>query len=337
MSSRPDTVGWSGPVQTLNQFIATLPLLVWRAERSGGWIWASPQWQAFTGQGEADYLGDGWLDVVHPDDREAAQTAWRAAPDRRSFEVEFRVHNVAQDRYVWHKTRAGPVFGDDGRILEWLGTSTDIDDLKRLRDQERSLLGELQHRVRNMLGVVRALSRRTADHSATIDEFVRKFDGRLNSFSRTQSLSTSSATGQVNLADLVFDELLLHQLQDERQVQADGPDILLGVKAANLVGLAIHELASHAVSFADDPEVPPRLTVRWGIDDSGASPVLTFLWKEEGRALVDPDAALNALARDFVERALQYEVDAETRIDSLPSGLVFDLRLPLARAQETDS
>ena len=328
---------WSGPVQTLNHFIATLPLLVWRAERSGAWVWASPQWQAFTGQSEADYVGDGWLDAVHPDDREAAQTAWHLAPDRQSFEVEFRVHNIAQDRYYWHKTRAGPVFGDDGALLEWLGTSTDIDDLKRLRDQERSLLGELQHRVRNMLGVVRALSRRTADHSTTIDDFVLKFDGRLNSFARTQSLSTRSSTGQVNLADLVFDELMLHHLQDEQQVSAEGPDIALGVKTANLLGLAIHELASHAVTFPPDSVVSPRITVRWGIDDSAAMPVLTLTWQEDGRALDDPDQALAALARDLLERAPQYELDAETRLESRSSGLEFSIRLPLARAQDRDS
>lgn len=342
MSSRPPSTGpassgWSGPVHTLNHFIATLPLLVWRAERSGAWVWASPQWQAFTGQRETEYLGDGWLDAVHPDDREAAQTAWAAAPDRHSFEVEFRVRNVEQDRYVWHTTRAGPVFGADGALLEWLGTSTDIDDIKRLREQERSLLGELQHRVRNMLGVVRALSRRTADHSTTIDEFVLKFDGRLNSFARTQSLSTRSPTGRVNLADLVFDELLIHHLDDEGQVSADGPDIPLGVKTANLLGLAIHELASHAVTFAPDATQPPKLTVRWGVDDSAAKPMLTLMWKEEGRALRDPDAALGVLARDFLQRALHYELDAEAHVDSFESGLVFDVRMPLARAQDHDS
>lgn len=328
---------WSGPVQTLNQFIATLPLLVWRAERSGAWVWASPQWQAFTGQNEADYVGEGWLDAVHPDDRQAAQSAWRSAPDRRSFEVEFRVHNISDDRFYWHKTRAGPVFGDDGTLLEWLGTSTDIDDLKRLRDQERSLLGELQHRVRNMLGVVRALSRRTADHSATIDEFVLKFDGRLNSFARTQSLATRSPAGQVNLADLVFDELMLHHLQDEQQVTAEGPDIPLGVKTANLLGLAIHELASHAVTFQPNSHALPRLTVRWGVDNSSPAPALTLTWEEDGRALADPDLALAALARDLLERAPQYELDAETRLDSRPSGLVYSVRLPLARAQDRDS
>lgn len=336
---------WSGPLQTLHQVIETLPLLVWRARRDGAWVWASPQWEAFTGQTQDECLGDGWLDAVHPDDREAAQTAWRSAADRQSFEVEFRVHNAREQRYYWHKTRAGPVLDDTGTILEWLGTSTDIDDLKRLREQERSLLAELQHRVRNMLGVVRALARRTADHCETMDEFLLKFEGRINAFARTQSLSTHSPTGLVNLREIVFDELMLHHLQDESQVQVEGPDILLGIKGSNLLGLAVHELASHLVAHGRTEDAPFSLKVGWSVEpdpqapagEASGEPMLRITWTAEASGLDDSGAALDSLAEDLLHSALRYELDAETRLEPRPSGLSFEVRVPLARAQERDS
>lgn len=327
---------WSGPLQTLHQVIEALPLLVWRASRDGAWIWAGPQWQAFTGQTEEEYLGDGWLDAVHPDDREEAQTAWRAAAASESFEVEFRVMNRQEQRYYWHKTRARPVYDESGAMLEWLGTSTDIDDLKRLREQERSLLAELQHRVRNMLGVVRALARRTADHCGTMDEFVMKFEGRINTFARTQSLSTHSPTGLVNLREIVFDELMLHHLQDESQVRVEGPDVMLGIKGSNLLGLAIHELASHLVAHGRTEDGPYCVAVGWGVEQDSGQAMLRLTWSAEAKGLGDADAALDSLAQDLLHSALRYELDAETRIEPLASGLAFEVKVPLARVQERD-
>ncbi|TGH91240.1 PAS domain-containing protein, partial [Escherichia coli] len=62
--------------ERLRVLIEGMPQLVWRAVDDGHWTWASPQWTAYTGQSDADSHGRGWLEPVHPEDREAARAAW---------------------------------------------------------------------------------------------------------------------------------------------------------------------------------------------------------------------------------------------------------------------
>jgi PAS domain-containing protein len=60
----------------LRSVVEGIPQLVWRAVDDGQWTWCSPQWTAFTGQPEITALGRGWLEPIHPDDRELVLGAW---------------------------------------------------------------------------------------------------------------------------------------------------------------------------------------------------------------------------------------------------------------------
>ncbi|HEY0570807.1 MAG TPA: PAS domain S-box protein [Enterovirga sp.] len=68
-----------------------VPQLVWRAVDGGKWTWASPQWSAFTGQPEQVSHGMGWLNTIHPDDRDAASAAWERAVETGGFDLECRI------------------------------------------------------------------------------------------------------------------------------------------------------------------------------------------------------------------------------------------------------
>ncbi len=113
----------------------TIPQLIWRSRSDGCWDWAGPQWTLFTGQSQADSLGHGWLEMVHPDDRERTEQAWRAATRAgEEFEVEHRLHR-ADGGYCWFQTRAVPFREVVNRrsILHWFGASTDIDAVRQAR------------------------------------------------------------------------------------------------------------------------------------------------------------------------------------------------------------
>ena len=139
----------------LRTLVEGMPQLLWRSCDMGNWTWASPQWCKFTGQTLDEPLGHGWLQAVHPDDRSVAMAAWAEARPHGQLDVEFRVYRVADGAYLWHRTRSAPVRDGTGEIVEWLGTTTDVQDLKALQERQQILVADLKHHAKELEGEVK--------------------------------------------------------------------------------------------------------------------------------------------------------------------------------------
>jgi PAS domain S-box-containing protein len=117
---------------------------VWEIDPDANLVVPSPSWCAYTGQREAASLGKGWMDAVHPDDREYVQREWRAAlAMRRSINLECRVH-LAMGGWRWTNARAAPLFNPDGSLRKWFGMNIDIDERRRTQ----AALAESERRYR---------------------------------------------------------------------------------------------------------------------------------------------------------------------------------------------
>ncbi|MEG4144368.1 PAS domain S-box protein [Microcoleus sp. Pol12B5] len=93
-----------------------------------------PSWRAYTGQTEAEALGFGWLDAIHPDDRERTNQVWMEAVTTRSvYDIEYRIRG-ADGNYRYFQGRGVPILDEEGNIREWVGTCTDIHDRKQAED-----------------------------------------------------------------------------------------------------------------------------------------------------------------------------------------------------------
>lgn len=316
--------------QRFRMLLEGIPQLVWRAIDRGRWSWASPQWTEFTGQAEQDSHGWGWLDMVHPDDREAARAAWDRTVSTGSFSVEYRLRMIADGRYRWFATRATPVRNEAGEVVEWLGTSTDVDDLRQLQRQQQILLGELQHRVRNSLAVIRSIARRTAETSDSVEQLSMHLEGRLDAFARIQSAFTSNPTGGLDLQTIVIDELMAHIVWEGEHSHVEGPAIRLQPKAGETLALAFHELASNAVEHGALTVPHGMVRVSWRVEaGNGGQDQLVIGWDEDrpGSPLSLPTH--RGFGTDLLECTLAYELDAETSLDFRPSGLFCTIAMPL--------
>jgi len=90
-----------------------------------------PSWRAYTGQTEADVVGVGWLDAIHPDDRERTAQVWMEAVQTKSlYDIEYRIRG-ADGNYRYFQARGVPILNEDGSLREWVGICTDIHDRKQ--------------------------------------------------------------------------------------------------------------------------------------------------------------------------------------------------------------
>ena len=132
------------------RFLAeSVPQIVWTS-RPDGWIdYYNHRWFAYTGLTQEQTQGGGWESVVHPDDLHTCIQAWRRAiQSGDDYQVECRFKRSGDGAYRWHLGRALPRRDEQGQVLKWFGTFTDVDDYKEGEAKNISLREELEDRVR---------------------------------------------------------------------------------------------------------------------------------------------------------------------------------------------
>jgi two-component system cell cycle sensor histidine kinase/response regulator CckA len=137
--------------------------IVWLADADGGFIREGSSWEEYTGQSASAAAGAGWLNAIHPQDREPVNAIWRRAFERReAYYAEYRLMR-ADGQYRRVVSRGVPVLGADGKPIEWVGACVDVEDERRAADHLRqtqrieavgNLAGGLAHEVNNMMTAV---------------------------------------------------------------------------------------------------------------------------------------------------------------------------------------
>ncbi|MGI0487239.1 PAS domain S-box protein [Pantanalinema rosaneae CENA516] len=114
------------------------PMMVWVTDSTGYCTYLSKSWYEFTGQTEATGLGSGWLDAVHPDDREFSRNVFlKANADCEAFRLEYRLRH-RHGSYHWAIDVANPWFGEAGEFKGYIGSVIDISDRKQAEEALRS-------------------------------------------------------------------------------------------------------------------------------------------------------------------------------------------------------
>lgn len=311
------------------------------AENSGSVLWIaavpslrleylSPAFERVAGEPRDAMMQDvrRWNAFVHPEDRERVVAAAMRILQGESYLQEYRIIRPADGEIRWIRGTGFPMPDDDGALRRIGGIAQDITEGKRVEERERRLWGELQLRVRNILAEVRSMAARTAETSRDPDEFFIHFDGRLAALARTHNMLTRGDEAAADLEELVRDEFLAAAVEDAR-IEVAGPPVRLKHRAAEVMALAIHELATNAVKFGALAVPTGRVSVRWEASDTSGAEVLSLEWRESGVPAVDRAPRRDGFGRGLLERGLAYELGARTSLQFLGGGLLATIQLPL--------
>ncbi|HZW19752.1 sensor domain-containing protein [Noviherbaspirillum sp.] len=112
---------------------------VWETDAEGVVVADSPSWRAYTGQTIEEWMGDGWLNAVHPDDRDFARREWHEAlQEVKVANAEFRLKFAKGGDWRWTNVRVAPIFDAGGAVRKWVGINIDVNEQRCMQEALRA-------------------------------------------------------------------------------------------------------------------------------------------------------------------------------------------------------
>ena len=241
---------------------------------------------------------------------------------------EYRVRDISPTR--WLAARGRVVERDpEGRPLLVFGVNYDISALKANEERQRTLLRELNHRVKNTLATVQALATQTVRYASDPREFLPAFGARLQALGRAHSLLSDNEWRDISLRDLARLEVQPFDDQRKSRINMTGAEILLTPDQALGLGSVLHELASNALRYGALSVPAGTVDLVWHRSGHGDDRRLVIQWSERNGPQVDPPSR-TGFGTILIRRSLAKVLSSEIRHEFRPGGVVAEISFPLA-------
>ena len=190
---------------------------------------------------------------------------------------------------------------------------------------QRTLIEELNHRVKNMLTVVNAMARQTLASNPEPEVFSEKFIRRIDALGRTHALLSREQWGSVQMADIARESLEHYLVEDKKRVVLNGPPVALDPKTSVALGIVFHELATNAVKHGALSNISGTVTVSWSVTDDQA---VALQWQENGGPEVSPPSRVGFGSR-LIKLELTHELSGQVELIYGRGGLKVTMGFPL--------
>ena len=233
---------------------ATLPSFIFVSDAEGANTFTNSVFQQFVGKTAGELSGSGWLDTLHPDDRDRAATTWATAwQTQGGYEAEYRFHHHA-DGYRWFLVRGTPVRDADGKVIQWVGVCTDMQEIIDARTALENTNIDLEARV----------VARTAELQHALDTLSQEIAQREASEAQVRQLQKIESVGQLtggiahdfnNMLSIVIGSLDMAK----RRLSTDPARALAGIEHAEEGAQRAAQLTARLLAFSRQQALAPEV------------------------------------------------------------------------------
>lgn len=266
-------------------------------------------------------------EIIYPDDRAPtlAKIEELLRGDIPFFAITGRY--LRKDGGVrWMQRFVSLLRNADGEPISIMALATDMTDRVNYEHKIELLLREVNHRAKNMLGVVQAIARSSA--ASNPEEFQTRFAARIRALATAHDLLVASDWQGVELSDLV--EAQFAQLPESiaGRTTVSGPPLRISGAAAQTLGMALHELAINALTYGALSSPNGRITIQW--ESNGQD--FTIAWEEHSGPPVKAGKS-TGFGTVVLDRMARMALGGEVQLEFASEGFYWRLRCPLGKIE----
>jgi two-component sensor histidine kinase/integral membrane sensor domain MASE1 len=207
-------------------------------------------------------------------------------------------------------------------VVPSLALSADITERKRHQEHIELIMGELSHRSKNLFAVVQSMAHQVATKARNFEDFQDDFSSRLQALAGTHDLLISKEWRGADIRDVIRTQMRPF-VEAERRLRCEGPVLLLTPRAAEQIGLALHELATNAARHGAFAVSDGIVDLRWETKPDGT---VGIVWRETGYIAVEPEH--RGFGHLVLTKAVPLSLQGKASLDFQPSGLIWTLCAP---------
>lgn len=195
---------------------------------------------------------------------------------------------------------------------------------KKAQEQQELLIAELNHRVRNILNLIRSLVSQSQDDAKSVSSFAKIIGGRIGALASAHDNITKENWSPAPLANLFETEVAAYIGEKQGRFHLTGAKVLIKPEAYTVLALVIHEMVTNSAKYGSLCDSSGRLDVAVSLTRGGN---MRLEWRESGGPAVQPPKR-RGFGSTIIERSIPYELGGEAETRFKLSGFEADFEIP---------